>query len=271
VASVADDADRLAGGWRTDIRRHGDVVYRTAGAHSLTVMALLDHLHGHGFDAAPRPVAGGVTSDGREQLTYVDGASPQPDAWTIEGAWEIGRLLRQLHDTAAGFDPGPSPVWQRCFARDLPSARPVIGHGDLGPWNILARNGRPVAFIDWDTAGPVDALWELAQVAWLNAQLHDDDVAALNGLPEASERIRQCAAILDGYRLDADGRHGFVERMIEFAIRSARDEAHEHSVTPATTSPAPDGLPTLWAIAWRTNAAAWMLDHRDQLDHALHH
>jgi hypothetical protein len=26
---------------------------------------------------------------------------------------------------------------------------PCGGHGDLGPWNILARDGEPVPFIDW--------------------------------------------------------------------------------------------------------------------------
>ncbi|MGZ4433218.1 MAG: hypothetical protein ACXVW7_06265 [Trebonia sp.] len=35
----------------------------------------------------------------------------------------------------------------------------------------------PVALIDWETAGPVDPLVELAQLAWLNAKLHDDVVA----------------------------------------------------------------------------------------------
>ena len=41
---------------------------------------------------------------------------------------------------------------------------------DNAPWNIVARDGMPVAFIDWETAGPVDPLVELAQLAWLNAQ-----------------------------------------------------------------------------------------------------
>ena len=102
------------------------------------------------------------------------------------------------------------------------------------------------------------SLWELAEVAWLNAQLHDDDVANLNGLPDEAARMRQSALILDGYRLEPADRVGFVDRMIEFAIRSARDEAEVHHVTPDQTSPAPDGFPTLWAIAWRSRAAAWI-------------
>ena len=261
--------ERLPGGWETDVRRVGDVVYRSSGPHSRSVIALLEHLHQRGFDASPKPIEGGFAANGREQLTFIDGASPQPAAWCDDACWRIGQLLRQLHETAASFDPGPDPQWRPWFARQLPGRRPVIGHGDLGPWNILARDQRPVAFIDWDTAGPVDALWELAEVAWLNAQLHDDDVANLNGLPDEAARMRQCALILDGYRLEPADRVGFVDRMIEFAIRSARDEAEVHHVTPDQTSPAPDGFPTLWAIAWRSRAAAWMLDHRPQIERAI--
>lgn len=127
----------------------------------------------------------------------------------------------------------------------------------------------PTSIIDWDNAGPVDAVWELAQVAWLNAQLHDDDVAELNGLPDATARFRQCAAILEGYRLRPIDRIGFVDKMIEFATRSARDEAVTHAVSEATPSPAPDGFPILWGVTWRTRAACWMLDHRREIERAI--
>ena len=104
-------------------------------------------------------------------------------------------------------------VWRPWFARDLPGSRPVIGHGDLGPWNVLACDGLPVAIIDWDYAGPVDAVWELAQLVWLNAQLHDDDVAAASGLPSPEDRATLAAAILDGYGLPGAEREGFVDRL----------------------------------------------------------
>jgi aminoglycoside phosphotransferase (APT) family kinase protein len=123
----------------------------------------------------------------------------------------------------------------------------VIGHGDLGPWNILARESLPVAFIDWDNTGPVDAVWELAQIAWLNAQLHDDDVTEINGLPDTATRLAQCAAILDGYELSSDQRVGFVDKMIELALRSTREAAQTYAITSDTTSPAPDRFPILWA------------------------
>jgi thiamine kinase-like enzyme len=195
----------------------------------------------------------------------VAGESPQPLAWSDESAWQIGRLVRQMHTATATFVDDALSSWRPWFARSLPTTRLVIGHGDLGPWNILAVDV-PVAFIDWDNAGPVDACWELAQIVWLNAQLHDDDVAAMNELPTLAQRANQARLILDGYGLERSDRVGFVDRMIEFAIRSTREEAINYNVVESSTSPGNDGFPVLWAVTWRARAAAWMLDHRQLLE-----
>lgn len=232
-------------------------------------MLLLRHLEQVGFPASPRPIHDGFAPDGREALAFVAGASPQPLAWSDDAAAAIGRLLRDLHEATRSFSPPDDPRWKPWFGRALPGDLPVIGHGDLGPWNILAIDRRPVAFIDWDNAGPVDAVWELAQVAWLNAQLHDDDVAESNGLPDAYARARQVGLIVDGYRLAAEHRVGFVDKMAEVAIRSAREEAIGYEVTPQSPAVAADGFPVLWSITWRTRSAAWMLDHRPLLEDAL--
>jgi thiamine kinase-like enzyme len=186
-------------------------------------------------------------------------------AWSDAAAFRIGALLRELHTLSAAWEPPRDAEWQTSFLRELPGAESVIGHGDLGPWNILARDGMPIAFIDWDSAGPLDPLWELAHVIWQNAQLYDDDVSTLNHLPDADARARQARLIADGYRLSPSDRVDFVDRMIQLAIRSAREEAVRYDVAPPTESPAPDGYPILWAVAWRSRSAAWMLDHRDML------
>jgi hypothetical protein len=259
----------LEGGWQTGVSRLGQVVLRTPKPQSRTVLALLGHLRSVGFAAAPCPIGAGFAPDGREQLGYIEGESPHPHAWSDDAAWRIGRLLRDLHDAAASFPWPVDAVWRPWFARALPGRDPVIGHGDLGPWNILARQGTPVAFIDWDNAGPVDAHWELAQVAWLNAHLYDDDVATRIGLAPVSDRARQLALVVDGYGLEPTARAGLVDKMIEFAIRSAREEAVDRAVGPDTASPADDGFPLLWAITWRARAAAWLLDHRVELQAAV--
>ena len=211
----------------------------------------------------------GFAADGRETLRFVEGRSPQPAAWSDDAAWTLGRTVRAMHDATSSFVPPVDAPWAPWFARNLPGDDPVIGHGDLGPWNILARDGRPVAFIDWDNAGPVDAVWELAHVGWLNAQLHDDDVTAMNDLADPATRARQLALIVDGYGLERTRRDGFVQRMIEIAVRSARQEAIDHRVTPESGSPGVGEFPILWAIAGRDRAPASMLDHHQVRQHAL--
>ena len=267
---VPGDGERvLQGGWQTDVRESGGVVFRSPGPQSATVLALLHHLANVGFDAAPVPVGDGFAPDGRETLTFIEGESPQPHPWDDEGAWRIGELLAELHRATSSFEPPMEPTWRPWFARHLGGEHPVIGHGDLGPWNVLARDGMPVALIDWDNAGPVDAVWELAHVAWLNAQLVDDDVAERVGLGDAVARARQVGLIVDGYGLGHRDRYGFVDKLAEMAIRSARQEAIDYAVTADSEAFGGDGFPVLWAIAWRTRSAAWILDHRDLLAEAL--
>lgn len=152
-----DGGEPLDGGWQTDVRRTGDVVTRSAKPQSRTVIALLRHLSDHGFDGALRPVGDGFTRDGREQLAYVEGSSPHPGPWPDEDAWCLGDLLRRLHEATASFVPPVDATWQPWFARALSSDRTVIGHGDLGPWNILKRPDGHLALLDWDNAGPVGA------------------------------------------------------------------------------------------------------------------
>jgi len=277
VVTTSDFEEPLTGGWQTDVARDGDIVRRSPKPQSATVLALLRHLADAGFDASPHPIDSGFGPDGREQLTFIEGESPQPAPWSDEAVHSIGRLLRALHDATATFEPPADAVWQPWFARSMKrpgndhvgAARPVIGHGDLGPWNILAVDSLPVGFIDWDNAGPVDAVVELAQVAWLNAQLHDDDVGDLNDLAAPDDRARQLALVVDGYGLGRRQRSGFVDTMIEFALRAVRQEAVDAGVGPATPSPGGDGYPLLWAVAWRARAAVWMFDHRTTLERAL--
>ena len=268
VSSVSSE-ESLAGGWQTEVRRVGDIVLHSPKPQSSTVIALLVHLRDIGFDGSPHPIGDGFNIDGHAQLEYVEGATPHPGPWNDDDAWRLGDLLRRVHHATASFVAPHDPVWQPWFARTLPGEHRVIGHGDLGPWNILKRPNERLVLIDWDNAGPVGAPWELAQLVWLNAQLHDDDVAVRSGLPSPEERIRQAAAIVDGYRLAPSERQRFADTSIEIAIRTARDEAVQAAVTPDTTSPDARGFPTLWAVAWRARAAAWMVEHRAQIHAAI--
>lgn len=180
---MGDDEVALEGGWQTTVHRAGDVVLRAPSDHSPTVLALLCHLRDLGLDVAPHPIGHGFAPDGREQLAYVDGASPHPHPWPDDVLARLGALLRSVHDATATFTPPADARWRPWFARGLPGVHPVIGHGDLGPWNIVRTPDDRLVLLDWDNAGPVDASWDLALLVWLNAHLHDDDVAATSAWP----------------------------------------------------------------------------------------
>ena len=260
-----DELIRLDGGGRTAVYRRGDVVVRETGPWAPAVHALLRHLEQAGFTAAPRLVGPGLDSDGREVLTFIEGEFTQPGPWSLDGAAALGTLLRDLHRDTATFRPPPGAVWYPWHGRDLGGPDQVIGHCDVAPWNIVTRGGLPVALIDWETAGPVDPLVELAQLGWLNAKLHDDIVAGIEQLPPAADRARLLAAIVDGYGLTAAQRRGFVQQMIEFAVCDTAAEADDAAVTPETTA----HPVALWAMAWRARSAAWMIRHRRLLETAL--
>ena len=141
----------------------------------------------------------------------------------------------------------------------------MFGHGDVGPWNIVARGGVPVAFIDWEFAGPVDRLDEVAEAVRLDCQLHGEDVAALRHLPEPAVRARQVALFADSYGIATDQRAELLPRMVECAVRGCANDCDEAVITPDYTGP----HPMVWGMAWQIRGARWILDHWDLLAHAL--
>ncbi|MET3808562.1 hypothetical protein ABIB25_005591 [Nakamurella sp. UYEF19] len=219
---------------------------------------MLRHLEAVGFDAAPRVVGSGFDEQNRETVSYVQGWSAHPRAWPEPILPVISRMLRDLHHATRDFDEG-SGGWQHWFGRTLGGLDRVIGHCDMGPWNILVANDNAsVTFIDWETAGPVDPMVELAQTCWLNAQLHDERIAEIQGLPDPRNRGAHMALILDGYELPRAQRTRIVDLMIDLSITDAADQAR---------TVAPDDITSdhLWAISWRARSAGWIVQNRDLL------
>jgi hypothetical protein len=246
----------------SSVSRQGRVVYRPAGLWTPAIQALLKHLEQTGFPAAPRVVGSGLDSAGREMVSYIEGEFVHPGPWRDETLAEVGRLLRQLHEATAGFKPPAEAVWKPWFLRKLGGPGRIISHGDVAPWNMVTRNGWPYGLIDWEYAGPVDPLVELARVSWLFPQLHDDDVAELVGLPVPAVRARQLRLLVEAYGLTARQRRVMFERILEVAVCETAAEAVEGRVTQTSQGP-------LWGLAWRARAAAWMLRHRALLERAL--
>ena len=246
------------------VHRSGDMVIRDRGYWTPAVHALLRHLEKAGFPGSPRVLGNGIDARGRETLTYIEGDLRNSGQETVEAAAAVGDLLRRLHEATATFKPPESATWKEWHARYMGGETRVIGHCDAVPWNVIVREGIPVALIDWELAGPVDPLVDLAQAAWLNANLYDEIVADLECLPPLETRLLQLRAMVDAYGLVRDQRDTFLDLMIEFAVSDTAFQADDARVMRKSTE-----VEALWAMAWRARSAAWMFRNRRLLRQTL--
>jgi hypothetical protein len=199
---MAEIETRFADGNLSDVVRIGDTVRRVPGPWSPAVHALLRHLETVGFDGAPRFL--GVDGSGREVLSFVEGATPRPDIpdWSEELLAGVGHLLRRYHDAVASFVPPPGAAWQLCVG--APRTGEVVCHNDAGPWNVVVRDGAPVALIDWDLAAPAPRAWDVAYALWRWVPLYPS--GALGSLTRdfgtPAEQGQRARVLCDAYGLD---------------------------------------------------------------------
>ncbi|UBU15834.1 phosphotransferase [Nonomuraea gerenzanensis] len=187
----------LPGGFVNAVVRVGDTVRRVPGPRAAFVHHLLRLFERHGWAGAPRLL--GLDEQGREILCFVAGhvawEEGQPDDVTSdESLARVAGLVREFHDLTAGTA--------------LAGDGEVVCHNDLSPKNTVYRDGgaglRPVAFIDWDIAGPGRRVHDVAHVCWQYAGL------APGADPE--EAARRVRVICDGY--EAAGRGAVVRREV---------------------------------------------------------
>ncbi len=215
---TAED-EALVGGMANagSVFRRGELVERPAPRNARALHAYLLALKEHGFDAAPAPV--GLTADGHEQLTFIPGdvaLPPFPDwAMTSSALESVGILLRRLHETSAAVAVDTRAEWPPDLAD--PEGGTMLCHNDVCPDNVVFRDGRAAALIDFDLAAPGRALWDIAMTAryWV-PMLDPESAAALypSGL-DAAERLRILA---DSYGLLAGDRAelpGVIEQATE--------------------------------------------------------
>jgi hypothetical protein len=248
--------ERLAGGNLGGAVRSGETVRRAAGAHTATVQALLAWVRERGFPEAPEPL--GLDERGREVVGFIAGDVPEyplpPWALTDDALVAVAKLLRRLHDATLGFEGDgwrrlEGDGWQR--VEGLPNGGDVICHNDVAPYNTVYRDGRPVAFIDWDFAAPAPRAWDLAHAAWRFAPLTDGADPA-----HAARRVR---LLCDAYGLDERAR--FVETV------AARAQSLHDTIRERAAAGDPD-----FAAMWDTRHSeqplrdrAWVLAHAAEL------
>ncbi|MDQ3653679.1 MAG: aminoglycoside phosphotransferase family protein [Chloroflexota bacterium] len=207
----------LAGGNITPVSRVGTVVHRAAGPWTQTVHELLRHLRSSGFDRAPRPL--GFDAQGGEMLTFIegvagffsaDGTSP-PNLWSDQVLVEAARLLRRFHDATRNFVSPAGATWQ--LTHPDVTRHEVICHNDFAPYNLIFVDGEVHAMIDFDTAGPGPAIWDVAYAAYRFVPLVAPERLASLGWHEPPATGLRLKRFCDAYGLDQ--RHGFLDAVQE--------------------------------------------------------
>lgn len=244
MAGTPDAEVLLTGGRITPgVVRVGDTVRRPTTATSGFVAELLTRLQQLQFTGAPRYL--GLDEAGRDTFSYLPGWVPAKlRCWTDTQVAAAGALLRSLHD--ATRDSG------------LTAGHPVICHHDPGPNNTVFQDGRPVGFIDFDTAAPGDPLEDLGYMAWTWC------VSSKTNAPSA--QASQVRILADAYGLTAAGRADVVDAMLDRQSRNARwwtgrlgDPGHRVVSTEQVTS----------RISWSEREHAYTSANRAIFDAAL--
>ena len=256
----------LAGGMdpAAGVVRSGNTVRRPAGPASAAVRALLLHLEDVGFEAAPRFL--GVDDEGRDVLTFVEGdvSLPPYAGWALTDAalGDLGRLLRSYHEATLSFDASSATGWSDEWAD--PSGGAVICHNDLFPENVVFRDGRVVAIIDFAMAAPGRPLWDLAIAAQEWAPLHAP--GARLDHPDDLDGVRRTALLAHAYGLTPDRAEELVDVIEEERRRHLR---HIREEAAAGREP--------WATFWRDTEGdrraaaddAWLREQRARLIAAI--
>ncbi|MGP4096986.1 phosphotransferase [Nonomuraea sp. KM90] len=238
----------LPGGFVNAVVRVGDTVRRPPARRAAFVHDLLGLFERAGWPGAPRFL--GSDERGREILSYVDGhvawEEVQPDAVASdESLARVAELVREFHDLTAGTPPAGDGE--------------VVCHNDLSPKNTVYRDEgaglRPVAFIDWDIAGPGRRIHDVAHVCW--------QYAALRPGAEPGAAARRVRVICDAYGLAERGE--VVETVLWWQDRCRRGiEADAAAGLPHAVRLRADGV-----VAQVRAAHDWVTQHRADLERAL--
>ena len=221
--SEAGEREALAGRV-TEFVRVGDAVHRPATANTESMRQLLVHLERVGFEGAPRIVD--TELGDTIVLTWIDGWVPtDTEGWRLDpGALEsVGQLLRSYHDCVAGFGPkagfeeGPQSVVEGH----------IVCHGDIAPRNTVFRDGRAVAFIDWDGIWVTTSMWDLGHAVWQFGPVCGNGDPLVRDWPAPPNRSERIAALVGGYRLGASQARQLGDMVVEVIAGCHRSVARK--------------------------------------------
>ena len=190
--------------------RVDDTVRRPQSDRADAVHALLLHFESVGFEGAPRFL--GIDERGREILSFVEGQPALKPVPAADGVvHDIGALLRRMHDAQLGFTLPDDARWPDGPVAVTPGS--VVCHNDLFWPNVIFRDGRPVALIDWDLALPAPRVYDVAGAANFWVPLRPDDQAETWGLP-THDRGSRLRLLCDAYGLGRSDRLALLDAVV---------------------------------------------------------
>jgi aminoglycoside phosphotransferase (APT) family kinase protein len=140
--------------------RQGDFVLRPPGEDPAVEQLIIEI--GKVFSGIPKTF--GRDSQGRLKLEWIEGESAETfeesKAKSKIRLQSVGALLRELHDSTGAIV--NANVATLRTSMDPSEVHEVVCHGDPGPGNIVFREGKAFALIDWELAAPGRRSWDLA-------------------------------------------------------------------------------------------------------------
>ncbi len=107
----------------------------------------------------------------------------------------------------ADFEVPPDAEWSTQLAD--PQGGRIVCHNDVCPENVVFRDGRPAALLDFDFAAPGRPVWDVAQAASYWCPLTDPALATELRRP-AFDPPARLAMFADAYQLSDVDRQSFV-------------------------------------------------------------
>jgi aminoglycoside phosphotransferase (APT) family kinase protein len=165
----------------------------------------------------------GIDREGREILSFVPGESGARGRAHVvpdDGLRAYARLLRRYHDAVRTYMPPPDANWSRMTG--APGPGELVCHGDSGPWNVVWRDGDPVALVDFDHARPASPLDDVAYALEFSAPFRDDaECIRWLRFPEPPNRGHRIEVFAEAYGLTTTD--GLVQRVIDLQAQDVRE------------------------------------------------
>ncbi|WP_375433269.1 aminoglycoside phosphotransferase family protein [uncultured Friedmanniella sp.] len=200
---LQDRADR-------PVLRIGDVVRHPRQPWSVSVHALLGYLAEAGFPESPVPVA--LEEDGTDRewddVGYIEGVGGDAACQLVasdEAVAAVAQLLRRYHDVVAAWRPEVEPVWFDGQRGTGDGADHLVCHGDVGPWNLVWRDGSLVGLIDWEYATIGTRRTDIAYALHYLVPFRDRSYWQwVLGMPVKPRRRHRMAVFAEAYGIDVD-------------------------------------------------------------------